>query len=669
VVTELVNEGNADRIETSVTYTLPANVEQLVLTGNAASNGTGNVLDNRLTGNTADNVLSGLAGIDTLLGGGGNDTYILDSTTDVVTELVNEGNADRIETSVTYTLPANVEQLVLTGNAASNGTGNAADNLIQGNTADNVLSGLAGNDTLIGGGGADIALFLKPFSEYTITKIGDTFSFVDKETNAVTQVTEFANIQFSDALIPINAVLPPTILLQPTSLNEGDLGFSSAQIIVNLSHSSLSSVQVDYETVANTAVSGSDYSAVTGRLVFAPGEMQKTLSVAIIGDTSLEEDETLSMSLSNPNNALLTLANSALITIVNDDVDFFDGVDVSLSTGDDYLEGTPLSDRMDGMSGNDTIMGNAKNDSLMGSEGQDSLVGGEGRDTLEGGLDDDILDGRTGETDLSSASADYLDGGEGNDTLIGGILDTLIGGLGNDRLEGQSPYLDGGVGNDYIYCNYFNDAETTTLNGGLGNDKIYFDGYDSILTGEGGNDLLEAYALGQTTIDGGLGNDTIYGGELNDRLLGAEGNDKIYDYGGNDYLDGGSGNDAIDGSYGQDTMVGGLGVDKLIGGYDDDLFIFAAGDSGVGIGKRDKIADFDTFILSTERIDLSAVSAESLSFQGNAPFSANNQLRVTVNSTLKYTVLHINLDENLETVEMEIELTGILDINAAHFIL
>jgi hypothetical protein len=58
-------------------------------------------------------------------------------------------------TSLTYTLPKNLENLTLTGGAAVNGTGNAARNRLTGNNAANKLSGLGGNDTLIGGDGAD----------------------------------------------------------------------------------------------------------------------------------------------------------------------------------------------------------------------------------------------------------------------------------------------------------------------------------------------------------------------------------------------------------------------------------------------------------------------------------------------------------------------------------
>ena len=66
-------------------------------------------------------------------GGPGNDTYLVDNTGDVVTENSNEGT-DTVQSSITYTLGANVENLTLTGTAAINGTGNALDNVLFGNS-------------------------------------------------------------------------------------------------------------------------------------------------------------------------------------------------------------------------------------------------------------------------------------------------------------------------------------------------------------------------------------------------------------------------------------------------------------------------------------------------------------------------------------------------------
>jgi serralysin len=69
----------------SVTRTLGANQENLVLTGTAELNGYGNNLDNKLTGNIAANVLNGGSGNDMISGGGGNDLLIGGAGKDILT--------------------------------------------------------------------------------------------------------------------------------------------------------------------------------------------------------------------------------------------------------------------------------------------------------------------------------------------------------------------------------------------------------------------------------------------------------------------------------------------------------------------------------------------------------------------------------------------------------
>lgn len=110
--------------------------------------------DDLVRGGVGDDVLIGGLGVDILAGGVGDDVYGVDNTLDTVFENANEGN-DTMQSTVSYTLSTNVENLTLMGNDALNGTGNALNNTITGNSAANVLDGGAGADTLNGGDGDD----------------------------------------------------------------------------------------------------------------------------------------------------------------------------------------------------------------------------------------------------------------------------------------------------------------------------------------------------------------------------------------------------------------------------------------------------------------------------------------------------------------------------------
>ncbi len=118
-------------------------------------------------GEEGDDILDGGEVLDTLIGGTGNDTYItfvIELGGDVLSDLLinskiieylNEGT-DTVESSSSYKLGDNLENLVLTGSKDINGIGNALDNLIEGNIGHNFLIGNDGNDHLLGYGDYDI---------------------------------------------------------------------------------------------------------------------------------------------------------------------------------------------------------------------------------------------------------------------------------------------------------------------------------------------------------------------------------------------------------------------------------------------------------------------------------------------------------------------------------
>jgi Ca2+-binding RTX toxin-like protein/methionine-rich copper-binding protein CopC len=147
-IIENPDEGT-DTVKVASSYVLPANFENLTLTGGHDLSGTGNSANNVITGNEGMNLIDGKAGADTMIGGDGDDTYIVDNVGDhVIEENYYWWNGfDTVESSVTHALDSGVEKLILTGSANINGTGSADDNIMIGNAGANILGGAGGNDT------------------------------------------------------------------------------------------------------------------------------------------------------------------------------------------------------------------------------------------------------------------------------------------------------------------------------------------------------------------------------------------------------------------------------------------------------------------------------------------------------------------------------------------
>ncbi len=108
----------------------------------------------------------------------------------------------------------------------------------------------------------------------------------------------------------------PSFRINDVTLTEGNTGTTNATFTVSLSAASGRTTSVNFATANGSAIATSDYTATNGTLTFNPGETSKTISVAVIGDTLPEANETFSVNLSNPSNA--TIADNQGIGNITD---------------------------------------------------------------------------------------------------------------------------------------------------------------------------------------------------------------------------------------------------------------------------------------------------------------------------------------------------------------
>jgi Ca2+-binding RTX toxin-like protein len=211
-IIENVGEGH-DTVMADVSFTLPANVEDLILSGSANLTGTGNTLDNWL--------LISDSSVDTLVGGDGQDVYVAHNSSVNVVE-TSSGGYDAVIADVNFTLPANVETLVLSGSGNLNGGGNGLDNVIYANS---------GNDMLTGGGGHDTFNFSQPFghdqiTDFTADNASSEHDLIDLSGRGLTYSDLTITASGADTLIQLAS--GQSILLQhvlTSAIDSGDFLF------------------------------------------------------------------------------------------------------------------------------------------------------------------------------------------------------------------------------------------------------------------------------------------------------------------------------------------------------------------------------------------------------------------------------------------------------------
>ena len=148
----------------------------------------------------------------------------------------------------------------------------------------------------------------------TVAEATETFTVVLTSASGATlgNTTATGTIEDDDNAIRLS--------VGPTQRAEGQIGESTAlSFRATLDRASTAPVSAAFATRNGTAVAGSDYTAASGRITFAPGITEQTISVTLLPDETVEPDETLQLALSDATGAVLELA-AADGTIVNDDV-------------------------------------------------------------------------------------------------------------------------------------------------------------------------------------------------------------------------------------------------------------------------------------------------------------------------------------------------------------
>jgi Ca2+-binding RTX toxin-like protein len=430
--------GGIDTVRTALNnYTLGTNLENLILLGTAAINGSGNSLDNIITGNSAANSLSGGDGVDTLIGGGGNDTLNGGDRSDSLgggagddtyriysEETIEEAAGMGIDTVIVvgeanYTLGAGIHVEVLKANPDNFG-GN-----LTGNELNNTLYGNRGRNNLDGGAGEDTVVFSGKRADYTIERNADgSFTVTDARENGdrVDTITRVEIFKFADITSTAGGLLLTDFGLtgdvveenSPTGFEFG--GFSIKGAVGTLHFELLNNAEgrfaIDSKSGKISVLDGVrlDYEQARSHLV----------EVQVTDATGATMRKTFTIQVGNSLNE--TATGSALGDVLKggDGQDVFKG-----ASGNDRLYGDLGNDRLYGESGDDTLEGSSGNDLLDGGLNNDRLIGGLGKDTFTGGKGRDVFVFDDRETGSSKSKADYITdfSGRGGDRIDLKLID------------------------------------------------------------------------------------------------------------------------------------------------------------------------------------------------------------------------------------------------------
>jgi hypothetical protein len=232
-----------------------------------------------------------------------NDDAAGTSSLSIADGSVTEGNGSSVNLQLTITLTPASSQTVTVSWATSNGTAVAPGDYTAKSTTATFSPGVVSRTISV------------PVNGDTLNENDETFTVtLSNPTNAtIADGTATGTITNDDAAGAATLTVKDGSLLEPDTGTNGSL-----KVKITLSAASTQTITVQFATVGGTAAEGSDYQKKTGTVTFQPGQTSKTVSVSIVGDTAGENDETFTVTLSNPTNATIADAQ-ATCTIVDDD--------------------------------------------------------------------------------------------------------------------------------------------------------------------------------------------------------------------------------------------------------------------------------------------------------------------------------------------------------------
>ncbi|MEM7062639.1 MAG: calcium-binding protein [Cyanobacteria bacterium P01_B01_bin.77] len=495
--------------------------------------------NDEIYGGSGDDIHDGGAGEDKMVGGAGDDIYVVDNANDVVTENENEGN-DTVRTSVSLTLPKNVENFEIYGDGNIEITGNTDDNIFRGNSGNNTFNGIAGENVFYGSAGSDI---------FNGGVDRDTVKYEDATEEVGVNLTTgrgHKGIAKGDTYHSIENVWGSTY-------DDGITGDNQNNQLRGLAgDDNLDGRDGDDELDGGA---GDDYlDGGEGNDCFKGGEGDDWIEGGDGIDKVTYEDSSAGI--------IVNLLDEDFSADVSGDSSISPVFTVLASSAQDGYGTTDFLfevEKVIGSDHNDIFVGSLADETLDGGNGDDFFVINGGSNTVDGGDGVDTVDYRSSVTSVTIDLAKQTANNKGvNDTLKS--IENAIGSRFDDTILGEDGghILDGDAGND-------------TLAGGLGDDEIF---------GGDGDDLIRGDLNRRDTQDEiSGGNDILHGGKGNDRIGGKTGDDQLY---------GDEGNDELWGGLGNDLLVGGQGEDILTGLTGADTFRFNSFDEG-----SDTVTDFD----------------------------------------------------------------------------